>query len=123
MDDAQRTLEHTGRSPRCEACGGLVKAAVISFGQTMPEDLMMRAQIAAAETDLIIALGTSLVVYPVAGLPLIALERGAGFIIASKLPTEMDHLAFAVLRAGLHDLFAHARDCAFYRKFVAPQSH
>ncbi len=123
MAEAERVIEETGRSPRCPECGGLVKAAVISFGQAMPEDLMMRAQIAAAQTDLILALGTSLVVYPVAGLPLIALERGADFIIASKLPTDMDHLARFVLRAGLHETFARVNKRAFCGKFVAPQSH
>ncbi|MEM6849494.1 MAG: Sir2 family NAD-dependent protein deacetylase [Pseudomonadota bacterium] len=122
-DEAERTVEETGRSPRCTACGGLVKAAVISFGQEMPEDLMIRVQIAATQTDLILALGKSLAVYPVAVLPLIVLERGAGFIIGSKLPTDLDHLVGFVLRAGLHETFADANKRAFCGKFVAPRSH
>lgn len=123
IETAQQFIADTDLSPRCPRCKGLVKAAIISFGQAMPEELMMRAQIEAAGADLFVALGTSLVVYPVAGLPLIAREQGAALIIASKLPTEMDHLAHAVLRAPLDETFQHVERLKFDENSVAGQSH
>lgn len=121
--EAERFIAEVDLSPRCRRCNGLVKAAIISFGQAMPEELMMRAQIEAAGADLFVALGTSLVVFPVAGLPLIAREQGAALIIASKLETEMDHLAHAVLRAPLDDMFQHIERLKFDENRVAGRSH
>lgn len=101
LDEAKATIEETGRSPRCRACGGLVKAAIVSFGERMPEDALIAAQTAVIDCDLLIAAGTSLVVYPVAALPLIANEAGARIVIASRAPTEQDDIAEFVVRAAL----------------------
>ena len=59
----------TERAPRCDGCGGLVKTATISFGQSMPAEAMARAEEATLAADLFLAIGSSLVVYPAAGFP------------------------------------------------------
>jgi NAD-dependent deacetylase len=109
---AEETIARTGTAPRC-ACGGLVKAAVVSFGQAMPVNEMTRASEAAAEADVFVALGSSLVVYPAASLPLIAAEAGATLVIASRAPTEQDRLADVVIRTPLAETFAAAERITF----------
>ena len=79
------------------ACGGFVKTATISFGQGMPEEPMARAQAETLACDLFLVLGSSLVVYPAAGFPLMAQENGARLVIVSRDPTEQDPLADLVL--------------------------
>lgn len=102
---AEETIAATGAAPRC-GCGGLVKAAVISFGQAMPQAAMAQATAASAAADLFVALGSSLVVYPAASLPIIAKESGARLVIASRAPTEQDPLADLVLRTPIAATFA-----------------
>ncbi|MEM9223455.1 MAG: Sir2 family NAD-dependent protein deacetylase [Pseudomonadota bacterium] len=103
--DAKAQIEATGRSPRCSLCDGLVKAAIVSFGEAMPEAKTVDAFAAAEACDLFIAAGTSLVVYPAAGLPLVALEAGAKLVIASREPTEQDRFAAIVIRTALAETF------------------
>ena len=87
--------------PRCIECGGVLKSATISFGENLvPEDLE-RAQLAASEATLFLALGTSLGVYPAAALPEIALRAGARLVIFNAEETPFDGLADAVLRDQL----------------------
>jgi NAD-dependent deacetylase len=78
--------------PVCE-CGGLIKSATISFGQPMPIEPMRRAKAESTRCDLFLAVGSSLVVYPAAGFPLIAKQNGARLVILNREPTELDHLA------------------------------
>ena len=82
-------------------CGGLIKTATISFGQRMPETEMLRATDEAAACDLFLVLGSSLVVYPAAGLPLIAKRNGAKLAIVNREPTEQDGFADLVLRGDI----------------------
>lgn len=86
-----------GTLPHCGACGGLVKTATISFGQAMPVAEMERAQRAAEECDLFIAIGTSLVVWPAAGFPVHAKRSGARLVILNREPTDLDAMADLVL--------------------------
>ena len=86
----RRALEKDNRAPRCEACGGIVKAATISFGQAMPQEAMRRATLAAGSADLILAIGSSLLVFPAAGLPLLARDNGAVFLILNRGETGLD---------------------------------
>ena len=86
-----------GIIPTCRACGGLLKAATISFGQTMPEGPMARAQEETLVCDLFLVLGSSLVVYPAAGFPLMAKRNGASLAIVNREPTEQDGYADLVL--------------------------
>jgi len=86
-----------GEIPTCRDCGGLVKTATISFGQAMPQDAMMRAEAETLASDLFLVLGSSLVVYPAAGLPLLAKENGARLAIVNREPTPHDAHADLVL--------------------------
>ena len=83
--------------PACRDCGGLVKTATISFGQAMPREAMARAEAATLECDLFLVLGSSLVVYPAAGFPVLAKTRGAKLAIVNREKTPQDALADVVL--------------------------
>jgi len=87
--------------PGCIECGGILKSATISFGENLVVDDLERAQLAAAEASLFLALGTSLGVYPAAALPEIALRAGARLVIVNAEETPFDPLADAVLRDQL----------------------
>ena len=89
-------LEHA-QIPVCRACGGLVKSATISFGQSMPEEPMERAEAATLDCDLFLVLGSSLVVYPAAGFPLMAKQNGAMLAIVNREATDQDPHADIVL--------------------------
>jgi len=89
------------RLPVCTACGGHIKTATISFGQSMPEAEMERAQAATLAADLFIVLGSSLVVYPAAGFPMLAKRNGACLIIVNREPTDQDELADLVINAEI----------------------
>jgi NAD-dependent deacetylase len=83
--------------PLCEACGGFVKTATISFGQPMPFEAMRRAQMETDACDLFLAIGSSLVVYPAAGFPVRAKQNGARLVILNREPTGLDEFADLVL--------------------------
>ena len=74
-------FEADGTLPICEKCDGIVKTATISFGQSMPEIEMRRAEIEALACDLFLAIGSSLVVYPAADFPALAKRNGARLVI------------------------------------------
>jgi NAD-dependent deacetylase len=86
-----------GEIPYCRRCGGLVKTATISFGQSMPEGPMLRAEAETLACDLFLVLGSSLVVYPAAGFPLLAKRNGATLAIVNREPTDLDPYADLVL--------------------------
>ncbi len=90
-------FQATGTLPVCDACGGHIKTATISFGQAMPEAAMLRAQEATLACDLFIAIGSSLVVFPAAGFPVMAKDNGARLVILNRDPTEMDAQADLVI--------------------------
>lgn len=90
-------FENEGRLPVCTQCNGLVKTATISFGQAMPEAQMQRAEAATNACDLFIAIGSSLVVYPAAGFPVVAKQRGANLAILNREQTDLDTYADLVL--------------------------
>ena len=98
LSDAKSQIEATGQSPICGRCGGLVKAAGISFGQPMPADKVTRAAKLAQHCELLIVLGSSLVVQPAARIPEIAAASGAKLAIVNSEPTPLDHLAALVIR-------------------------
>lgn len=98
--DLRATYE-AGEEIVCTPCGGLIKSATISFGQAMPEAQMRRATQEAQTCDLFLVLGSSLVVYPAAGLPIIAKRAGAGLVIVNREPTEQDTIADLVLHAEI----------------------
>lgn len=85
--------------PRCPDCGGLLKSGTVSFGEPLPAEELARAEAAARNSDLFIVVGSSLVVYPAAYLPLHALDAGAKLVIINLGETPMDHLAHLRLSA------------------------
>ncbi len=89
-----------GDVPDCN-CGGYIKAATVSFGQAMPEDAMRRAHEATISCDLFLVAGSSLVVYPAAGFPLLAKRGGAKLAILNRTQTDQDDYADLVIRDGL----------------------
>ncbi|MFI4974658.1 MAG: NAD-dependent deacetylase [Caulobacterales bacterium] len=86
-----------GEPPVCRDCGGIVKTATISFGQSMPEGPMARAEEESLACDAFLVLGSSLVVWPAAGFPLMAKRHGAKLAIVNREPTDQDSLADLVL--------------------------
>ena len=101
-------FEVHGEPPDCPACGGLIKTATISFGQAMPEKEMERAERATRACDLFLVLGSSLVVYPAAGFPLMAKRGGAKLAILNRDPTDLDAFADLVLHAEIGNTLAAA---------------
>jgi len=96
-------FEASGRAPSCPPCGGHIKTATVSFGQAMPEAAMRRAEELTRSADLFIAIGSSLVVWPAAGFPLMAKRNGARLVIVNREPTDFDDIADLVAR---HDIGA-----------------
>lgn len=94
-------FEATGEPPACLMCAGPVKSATISFGQAMPQQAMMQAQGLALECDLFLVVGSSLVVFPAATLPVIAKRQGARLVILNREPTELDAIADLVIHAEI----------------------
>jgi len=90
--------------PACLHCGGILKSATISFGENLVPADLRRAQLAAAAADLFLAIGTSLVVYPVAGLPELALQNGATLVVLTAEETPYDGYAAAVVRDRLEEV-------------------
>lgn len=95
--DVREEFERTGEAPNCDACGGFVKTATVSFGQSMPPAAMIRAEEETLASDLFIAIGSSLVVYPAAGFPEVAARNGARLVVLNREPTGLDALADLVL--------------------------
>ena len=96
--DVLKTLyQATGGLPACRLCDGIVKTATISFGQAMPLGPMARAEAETKACDLFLVLGSSLVVYPAAGFPVMAKRNGAMLAIVNREETELDGYADLVL--------------------------
>lgn len=106
LGDVRRDFEATGRAPVCRSCGGMVKSATISFGQAMPADAMRRARELTLACDLFLAIGSSLVVYPAAGFPVLAKRNGARLVILNREPTELDPLADLVIAGEIGPVLA-----------------
>jgi NAD-dependent deacetylase len=98
-------FEATGEPPTCLACGGLVKSATISFGQSMPAEPMRRAQALALSCDLFLVVGSSLVVYPAAAFPVTAKRNGATLVIVNREPTDLDASADLVVSGEIGEVF------------------
>jgi len=90
--------------PACRDCGGILKAATISFGQGLVVEDLQRAEAAARQCDLMLAVGTTLSVYPIASIVPIAKAAGAQVVILNEQPTGMDELADAVIRGSISEI-------------------
>jgi NAD-dependent deacetylase len=101
LDWVRSEIALAGRPPACTSCGGIVKAATISFGQPMPEDAMARARAATLEADLFLAIGSSLKVAPAMGFPVLAKNNRARLVILNRDPTGLDELADLVINGDI----------------------
>ena len=94
------------QAPDCVECGGHIKTATISFGQAMPEREMQRAEQLTLDCDLFLAIGSSLVVWPAAGFPLMAKRNGARLVIINREGTDFDEMADLVVREDIGTVLA-----------------
>lgn len=101
MAEALEAVRAGDPDPRCPACGGIQKSDTISFGQALVPEVIDRAMRCATEADLLLAVGTTLQVQPVAGVVPIAKRAGARIVIVNADETAMDDLADAVLRGSI----------------------
>lgn len=90
--------------PRCSDCGGILKSTTILFGENLVAEDLVRSVDAARSCDLILAVGTSLAVYPAADLVPEAASAGARVVILNAEPTEMDHRADVLLRGSISEI-------------------
>ena len=97
LDSIWRAFAEDETPPLCALCGGYVKTATISFGQSMPEAEMRRAEAATLACDLFLAIGSSLTVQPAAMFPLLAKQNGAKLVILNREPTALDGYADLVI--------------------------
>lgn len=105
IDDIRDIFIPDETLPYCDDCGGIIKTAVISFGQSMPVREMQLAEKESVSCDLFIAIGSSLVVYPAAGFPVIAKQSGAKLVIINRDPTDLDRYADLVINAEIGATF------------------
>ena len=98
-DEIQERVKKGQKAPRCEVCGGFLKPATISFGQSMPEKETQEAYHRSSTCDLFIVIGSSLVVQPAASMPLVAKRNGAKLVIINRDPTPYDDTADLVIHA------------------------
>lgn len=104
MERALDRVRAGEEDPECRTCGGILKSTTISFGQGLVAEDLMRAEQAARSCDLMFAIGTTLGVYPVAGVVPTAKQSGARVIIMNAEPTEMDGIADALVRGSISAL-------------------
>jgi NAD-dependent deacetylase len=104
MADTLNRVRDGEVDPPCLVCGGILKSATISFGENLDPDVIDAAVVAAGEADVFLAAGSSLTVYPAAGLVPRARATAQRLVIANAEPTPYDDLADAVLREPLSEL-------------------
>ncbi|OPL14209.1 MAG: hypothetical protein AVO39_09490 [delta proteobacterium MLS_D] len=103
-EEIERWLDEGVEIPMCDACGGIMKSATISFGQAMPMEEMMEAERRSRQSDLCIVIGSSLVVYPAASMPIYAVQSGAKLVIINRDPTPFDEMAAVVVNESAGDV-------------------
>ena len=104
MNEALERVRAGEPDPACRRCGGILKSDTISFGQALVPEVIDRAMRVAAEADLLLAIGSTLQVYPAAGVVPVARDAGARIVILNDQPTPLDPIADAVLRGPIGEL-------------------
>ena len=104
MERALERVRAGEDDPACRSCGGILKSATISFGQSLVVDDLERADRAARSCDLLLAVGTTLGVYPIAAVVPTAKRAGATVVIVNAQPTEMDDIADVVVRGSISEV-------------------
>ena len=108
LDAIRLAFEIDETLPMCTFCGGIIKQATISFGQAMPLDAMQRAQEATLACDLFLTIGSSLVVYPAAGFPIMAKDNGSILVILNRDATDLDTFADLVINDEIGPILSDA---------------
>jgi NAD-dependent deacetylase len=106
MADALSRVEAGEEDPACRLCGGILKSATVSFGQSLVTEDLVRADAAARSCDLLLAVGSTLSVYPIAEVVPLAVAHGADLVIVNGEPTAMDDLADVVVRGSISEVLA-----------------
>ncbi len=111
-DPVFEQFRQTRKPPRCEVCRGFLKPATISFGQSLDPRTLERAERAVTSCDLLIAMGSTLAVYPAAEFPLLAARRGVPYVVINRGKTEHDGVPQVTLRieGEVTDIFPAAVD-------------
>jgi len=104
MEEALERVRAGEEDPTCPRCGGLLKSATVSFGQSLDGEDLRRSEVAAHEADVFLTIGTTLAVFPINETVMIAKHAGARLIIVNAEPTAMDHLADVVLNEQIADV-------------------
>jgi len=104
MSEALERVRRGEADPACRRCGGILKSDTISFGQALVPEVIDRAMRVASEADLLLAIGSTLQVYPAAGVVPVARDAGARIVILNDQPTPLDPIADAVLRGPIGEL-------------------
>ncbi len=104
MQDVLDRVRRGEQDPDCPICGGILKSATVSFGQNLRVEDVERATAAAEECDVLLAVGSTLSVYPIAGVVPVAKQAGASIVIVNGTPTELDYLADVVVRGSISDV-------------------
>jgi NAD-dependent deacetylase len=90
--------------PACDGCGGILKSATISFGQALRPEVIEEAFELATRAEVLLVLGSSLVVYPAAGIPQAAAQAGAAVVIVNREPTPLDSLAAVSIQGAVEEV-------------------
>jgi NAD-dependent deacetylase len=101
---ADEVMQASEPVPRCEGCGGFLKPATISFGQSLRAEVLAAAYEQARSADLLLVVGSSLLVYPAASIPEAAADGGVAVVIVNREPTPLDGRAGVVLLGEAEDL-------------------
>ena len=104
MERALARVRAGEEDPSCRSCGGILKSATISFGQSLLPDDLDRADMAARRCDFLLAIGSTLAVHPVADMVPLAVAGGANVVILNDSPTAMDDLASVLLRGSISEV-------------------
>jgi NAD-dependent deacetylase len=104
MDPVLDRVRAGDPDPSCEDCGGVLKSATISFGQNLDPITIRRAELAAGRCEVLLAVGSSLGVYPAAGLVPMAYQNGAQVVIVNAQATPFDSIASAVVRGSISEV-------------------
>jgi NAD-dependent deacetylase len=104
MHDVLQRVRNGEDDPACLSCGGILKSDTISFGQALVPEVIYRAMTAASQAEVLLAVGSTLQVFPAAGVVPVAHEAGARVVIVNNQPTPMDPLADALLREPIGEL-------------------
>ena len=100
------SFDQSGHAPECVNCDGYIKTATVAFGQSMPVAAMRQAEQLTMSADLYLAIGSSLVVWPAAGFPVMAKRNGASLVIINREPTDFDDIADLVVRHDIGETLA-----------------